>query len=274
MCKVLEVSVSGYYKWKQGLFGSSTGKNLLNIDKEIRVVWEQSQKRYGAPKIQQELAGRGIRSSRQRIQRRMKKMGIRSSWRKKYRPATTDSNHPFPVSENMLNRDFTAENLAQKWVGDITYLRYSGGWSYLTVVIDLADHQVVGWTLSKDMTDDSTTIAAFRRAAFRRKPGEKMIFHSDRGSQYASADFRKELAGYTISQSMSRRGNCWDIAVAESFFNVLKRELLVKTEKLNFDQLKTELFTFIELWYNRKRIHSVIGFITPYEMGNRLAKIA
>ena len=271
MCKVLTVSRSGYYNWCNS---KPVGRKRTDIDRLIRQLWLESRKRYGAPKIRAELARQGVKVSRQRVQRRMKVMGIRSQYRKKYRPATTQSDHNRGYSPNILNRQFTSDQLATKWVSDITYLKSRNGWIYLTMILDLADHKVVGWSVSPDLSDDNTVIAAYKEAVTRRKPKPGLIFHSDRGSQYASIDFRGLLKTNHVVQSMSRKGNCWDNAVAESFFKILKTELSVDSTGFSLSQWKSVLFEYIEIWYNRKRIHSSLGYFTPAEKESQLINVA
>lgn len=274
MCRVLKVSRSGYYQWKQRPEAmKQSAPSKFQIDKAITEIWRNSKMRYGAPRIRAELNKRGIKASRQRIQRRMKQLGLSCVYQKKYK-AVTSSNHKLPISPNVLNRQFEYKELSKAWVSDITYLRSGERWVYLTTVMDLADRQIIGWSLSADMTDDQTVIAAFKAAVTRRKPNEEMIFHSDRGSQYASADFRKLLGNYNVVQSMSRKGNCWDNAVAESFFKTLKTELRDEYKKLSGSDLKTKLFEYIEIWYNRKRLHSTLDYKTPAEMEKLIQPVA
>lgn len=272
LCRILRVNRSGYYRWKAGL--KVRKQRWPEIDEKVKVIWSGSKSRYGAPKIRQELLLLGIPVSRQRVQRRMKALEIRSKYRKKYRPVTTTSNHKKSISPNLLNREFESNRLGEKWVSDITYLKCQTRWVYLTTVMDLADHQIVGWSLSRDMRDDTTTLLAFSNAVERRNPLDQMIFHSDRGSQYASDDFRKLLESKNVRQSMSRKGNCWDNAVAEAFFRILKAELPENYTTLSFENLKSLLFDFIEIWYNRKRIHSTLGYFTPAQMELILNRVA
>jgi len=179
---------------------------------------------------------------------------------------TTDSSHSYAIAENLLGRDFSAGALSQKWVGDITYIKTASGWTYLTTVIDLADRKVVGWSFSNDMTAGNTTVKALAMAIKNRgiKPG--LIFHSDRGIQYACDEFKLMLNKNGIKQSMSRKGNCWDNAVAESFFKTLKTECIYQHKFPNRELAKLEVFRYIEGFYHAKRIHSAIGYRTPNEM--------
>ena len=273
MCQYLNVSRSGYYRWKKKESDSAMTAGSGSIDTNIHQIWMQSKQRYGAPKIRMELAKGGVKASRQRVQRRMRIMGIRCMYHRKYRP-TTDSGHELAVSQNLLRRQFNPTELAKVWVSDITYLRHQSGWSYLTTVMDLADRQIIGWSIAQDMSAESTVMAAFEMALTKRCPGKDMIFHSDRGSQYACRAFRDLLLNYDICQSMSRKGNCWDNAVAESFFRILKTELPEGSHRLNREHLRLLIFEYIEIWYNRQRIHSSLAYKTPSEMESLIKQVA
>ena len=220
MCRVLEVSRSGYYRW---LKRKPSQRDIDNqrLNAEIREIYDGSKGRYGSPKITQELQDRGYRVSKNRVARRMRDAGLRSKVRRKYR-VTTDSKHHFPVAPNLLERNFTAEAPDKVWVSDITYLATRSGWLYLTVIIDLFSRMVVGWALSSSLSHEMV-VTALKRAIKRRRPGDGLIFHSDRGVQYACTDFRKELGKHRFVQSMSRKGDCWDNAVAESCFCLNKK---------------------------------------------------
>ncbi|PHN01554.1 IS3 family transposase, partial [Flavilitoribacter nigricans] len=199
-------------------------------------------------------------------------LSIRAKAAKKY-VVTTQSKHDEPIAPNILNRDFAAQTPATKWVSDITYFRINRQWCYLTVILDLADRYVVGWTISDRMSSKKTTEAAFKRAIANRPPRKGMIFHSDRGVQYACDDFRRLLNSCGCQQSMSRKGNCWDNAVAESFFKTIKTECIMKHHFTSKEQAFTVLFRYIEGWYNTRRIHSGIGGISPKEMYYRLTQL-
>lgn len=262
MCKVLKVSVSGYYYWlKHPISTREIKQQALLAD--IHKVYEDSKKRYGSPRITTELRELGIWASRPRVARLMKKANIKSIIRKKYRIQTTDSNHEYAVAENHLNRDFTASDTGQKWVSDLTYIRTGEGWLYLTAILDLADRKVVGWSMSDTMKTSDTTIPAWKMALNNRPIKQDLLFHSDRGVQYACTDFKAQLKGLPVLQSMSRKGNCWDNAVAESFFKTLKTELVYHEEYLTRAQARLAIFEYIEGWYNRKRRHSALGNNSP-----------
>ena len=198
----------------------------------------------------------------------MRSEGIRSIVHKKFKVVTTVSKHNYPIAENLINRDFKATEPGKVWVSDITYIRTVQGWLYLTIIMDLFDRKIIGWSLSKTLTAKDTVVAAWRMALINRPLRGRLIFHSDRGVQYACADFRNELKGKPVDQSMSRKGDCWDNAVAESFFKILKSELVRHTHFISRQQAKVEVFKFIEIWYNRKRIHAYLGYLTPEDFGN------
>lgn len=200
----------------------------------------------------------------------MRKMGLKSIVRKKYRVQTTDSKHAYQVSKNHLNRDFTAERVAQKWVSDLTYIKTAEGWIYLTAILDLADRKVVGWALSETMKAEDTSIAAWKMALKYRPITNSLLFHSDRGVQYACNEFRKHLIDLPVLQSMSGKGDCWDNAPAESFFKTFKTEMVYHRKFKSKKEAKLAVFEYIEVWYNRKRRHSSLGFLTPDEFCNRL----
>lgn len=271
MCRSLEVSRSGYYRWLQRSHQPACQR--MSIDDSIRHIWLASHKRYGSPKIRMELFKKGIIASRARVQRRMKAMNIRCRYRRTFR-ITTDSQHSLPIAKNLLAQQFNPTKLSQAWVSDITYVRHKTGWLYLTIVMDLADRQIIGWALSADLSAASTVVPAFRMATQKRHPSQSMIFHSDRGCQYASDTFRHLLADCSIRQSMSRKDNCWDNAVAESFFKTLKAELPKNSSQMLQRELHTAIFEFIEIWYNRQRIHASLTYKTPCEKECELKQVA
>jgi len=263
MCKVLEVSRSGYYRW---LNGGPSARALINTDltRRIRTVHEQSRKTYGSPRITHELREQGVNVSRPRVARLMKAAGIRSCIGKKYRVCTTDSNHRFQVAQNLLDRNFDTDTIGKAWVSDITYVRTTQGWSYLTTVIDLADRMVVGWALSRSMQATHTSVAAWKMALTARPVTTEIIFHSDRGVQYACGEFTRLLkANPRVKQSMSRKGNCWDNAVAESFFKTLKSECTNRQKFNTRKEAEIAIFDYIETWYNTHRRHSSCNNWSP-----------
>lgn len=276
MCKVLKVSRSCYYRWYSG---GVSKRELENIEftKLIKKIFYESKQRYGSPRIAAELRKQGYLISKIRVSKLMKLNYLRSKVKRKYR-VTTDSNHKFFISKNHLNREFTPATLNEVWVSDITYVRTAQGWLYLTTIIDLYDRQVIGWALSSNLSTKRTIIPAWRMALSKRNITKPLIFHSDRGVQYASNLFRKHLKNNElITQSMSRKGNCWDNAVAESFFKTLKTELIYHEKYESILQAKTSIFEYIEIWYNRKRLHSSLGYKTPLEVElefNKLKDVA
>jgi len=228
MSEVFGVSRSGYYSWTGREPSDRTQENrrLLRL---IKKIWLKSGKTYGSPRIHQQLLREGETASRPRVARLMRKEGIQSQIRPKW-VATTDSKHQLPVAPNLLDQDFTADRLDQVWVSDITYIPSRQGWLYLTTIMDLADRQILGWSFSEGMSANETIIPSWKEAIRRRLPQEELIFHSDRGIQYACQEFSKLLdARPLVRQSMSRKGNCWDNAPAESFFKTFKAELPIRT---------------------------------------------
>ena len=274
MCKAFKVSKSGYYQWLYRK-PSARAEETQKIKKMIKSVYRDSKGRYGSPRITEELKSRGVKVSRPRVARMMKSEGIQSIVRKKYKVSTTDSNHEHAISENHLDRNFKADKPGQKWVSDITYIHTQQGWLYLTIILDLYDRKIIGWAMSDNLTTKDTVLAAWQMALINRSINGHLIFHSDRGVQYASKEFRNELKGKPITQSMSRKGNCWDNAVAENFFKILKSELIYHHHFFSLQYAKKEVFEFIEIWYNRKRRHSYLGYLTPAEFEeNQLLNVA
>jgi transposase InsO family protein len=262
MCRVLRASRSGYYEWRKG----RVHPRLLRrqeLLKEIKKLFEESRGTYGSPRITRELRKTGIVVNENTVAKIMKENGIQAKQRKKFK-ATTDSNHNLPVAKNRLKRNFKTTKPNQVWVSDITYIRTGEGWLYLAVFIDLFSRKVVGWSMSERMTAD-LAVNAFRMALFRQKRKAPKLVHSDRGSQYASEAFRKELKAHRTKRSMSRKGNCWDNAVAESFFGTLKTELVHHERFKTREQARMNIFDYIETFYNRRRLHSYLNYLSPEE---------
>lgn len=264
MCSVFKVSGSGYYYWLKHPIGQRAHKQTELLI-HIKQIFQKSRCRYGSPRIAAELSVQGIKASRPRVARLMRKAHIQSLIRKKYKVQTTDSTHVFTLAENLLNRDFSADRLGQKWVSDLTYIRTGQGWLYLTTVLDLADRKIIGWALSDTMEASQTSVPAWKMAVKNRPITSQLIFHSDRGIQYACSEFRSQFTGMPILQSMSRKGNCWDNAVAESFFKSMKTEMVYHVKFETRRQAKLAVFEYIEVWYNRERRHSTLGYLTPCE---------
>lgn len=262
MCKVLGVSSSSYYYWLKypvSLTELKSQELLVHINR----VYQKIRCRYGSPRITIELRASGIWVSRPRVARIMKRANLKSIVRRKYRVQTTDSRHTYALSENYLERDFTTERLGQKWVSDLTYLKTSEGWLYLTTLMNIADRKAIGWALSETMKAGDTTVAPFKMATKNRPIVQPLLFHSDRGVQYACNEFTEQLKIRPIKQSISRKRNCWDNAVAESFFKTLKTEMVYHRSFPTKAEAKLAVFEYIEDWYNRQRRHSALGYLTP-----------
>lgn len=261
MCDALAVSVSGYRSWKRG--GTPERKRLTEAQMLalIRAIHAELKGAYGSPRIKKELRDRGFPASKERVERLMRENGIRARHKRRFK-ATTDSKHSLPVAPNLLERDFTPAAPNRAWTADMTYIWTDEGWLYLAVVIDLFNREVVGWSIKPRMTAD-IVIDALAMAWFRRKPAPGLVHHSDRGSQYASHAFQARLKAYGMTCSMSRKGNCWDNAPSESFFNSLKNERVHGTRYSTRAAAEADLFDYIEPFYNRKRHHSTLGYASP-----------
>jgi putative transposase len=263
MCEVLAVSLSGWRAWKSG--GTPHGKRLSDAQllALIRSIHAEFKGAYGSPRMLDELHERGFAAGKARVERLMRENGIRARHKRRFK-ATTDSNHDLPVAPNLLERDFAPSAPNRVWSADLTYLWTDEGWLYLAVVIDLFNREVVGWSIKPRMCAD-IVIDALTMAWFRRRPEPGLIHHSDRGSQYASQAFQKQLAHYGMICSMSRRGNCWDNAPTESFFNSLKNERVHGQRYRTRAQAKADVFSYIEPFYNRRRRHSTLGSRSPMQ---------
>ena len=265
MAGVFGVSRGAYYRWaRDGVSGRREAADAETV-RLIREIVLRHHRRYGSPRVRQELREcHGKRVSLKRVARLMRENGLNARVRGK-RVATTDVRHNLAVCENILNREFKAEKGGQKWVSDITYLRTSGGFVYLTVVLDLYDRNVLGWAMSCSLEAADTTVAALQMAVSNRAPLEGLIFHSDRGVQYCSRSFRDVLSARCpfVRQSMSRKGNCWDNASAESFFKTLKRELETLDGRHSAAEVRQSVFLYIEAYYNRIRMHSALDYVAP-----------
>lgn len=259
MAKVLKFSRSGFYKRKNRKPGIRETEDEIYL-KEIREI-QREFRGPGIRKTWEEMRIRLYRVGKDWILRIMKTNGIHSKIRKKFKAQTTDSSHKFPVSPDLLKRNFKPENPNKIWVSDITYVRTGNRFMYLCIVMDLFSRKIVGWSM-KDSMEAEICISALRMAVHSRISEEGLIFHSDRGVQYASREFREELKMHGMIQSMSRKGNCWDNAVAESFFSILKNEMEFNVF-LNSVEAKKYIFDFIEAFYNRKRTHSFLGYRSP-----------
>ncbi|WP_244917140.1 IS3 family transposase [Paenibacillus castaneae] len=261
MCKVMEISRSGYYKWKLAKPSEQKLRKAAVIER-INYHFHDTKGIYGSPKITHMLSLEGINTCERTVSNYMNEVGLRSCVSRKFRVNTTDSNHDQPVAPNILNQQFATEEPNRVWAADITYIPCREGRLYLASVLDLCTREIVGWRLAARMTVE-LVLGALEDAFKTKKPKKGLIHHSDRGSQYASAEYREKLSSYKMTASMSRKGNCYDNASMESFHSVLKKELVYcktfKTKKQAYD----EIFQYIELFYNRKRIHSSLGYLSP-----------
>ena len=263
-CRVLQVSVAGYHEHFVRRASTAQRRHLSDdaLLVHIKVIHAQSRGGYGWPRIWKELLARGIQVGKQRVQKLMQLHGIRAKGKRRFK-VTTDSNHKLPIAPNVLNREFTVAVPDKVWVGDITYIATDEGWLFLAVVLDLFSRQVVGWSLREEITRD-IVIDALRMAWFKRHPSKDggLIFHSDRGSQYASRDFTDVLKEYGITPSMSRRGNCWDNACSETLFGSLKVERLHGQRFKTRRHARDETIAWL-LWYNCTRLHSMLAYGSP-----------
>jgi len=262
MCNVLNISRSGYYSWLKNKPSKREVENRELLD-QIHRIHHESRKTYGSPRITAELRSCDIFVSRPRVARLMKKANIRSKTVKKFK-VTTDSKHQYKIMDNKLNRAFKVDRIGKVWVSDITYIPTVQGWLYLTIIMDLADRRIIGWSISDSLKTSETVTPAWKMAIINRPISENLIFHSDRGVQYSCNEFTTLLDAYSnLTRSMSRKGDCWDNAVAESFFKTIKTELVYDHQFLTKRQAKLEIFDYIEIWYNRKRRHSALGYLSP-----------
>lgn len=260
MCRILGVSVSGYYAWSHRR-QSPHDQRDQQLGQQIQVIHHQSRKAYGCPRIHAELQARGVRCSRKRVGRLMRQHGL-THQRKRRTIRTTDSNHANPVAPNLLNQEFTATEPNSKWVTDITYVATDEGWLYLAALQDVYSRRIVGWAMSEHC-DETLVTCALQMALARRVPAERMVHHSDRGSQYTSKGYQALLREHGIQLSMSRTGNCYDNALVESLWARLKVECLYEQRFQTHRQARSAIFDYIEVFYNRQRRHSSLGYLSP-----------
>jgi putative transposase len=262
MCRVLRVSRSGYYTWKQR---PPSSRELANMEllAQIRAAYQLSRKTYGSPRIHAYLRRKGVFCGRNRVARLMKLHRIAARKAHKWHPMTTRQFPGARIAPNLLNREFEASRPNQKWVSDITYIDTAEGWLYLASILDLHSRLVVGWAMA-DQMDEALVENAWQMAIFNRQPVQGLLHHSDRGSQYTSEAYRQQLADLECRVSMSRTGNCYDNAVAESFFATLKTECAA-TQFEGKVAARSAIFAYIEGWYNRQRLHSSLGYLSPVE---------
>jgi transposase InsO family protein len=262
MCEQLGVSRSGYYAWRSRA-PSSRAIEDEQLAAEVSAIYEENKGRYGSPRILNELKDRKRPTSRKRVARLMKRQGLAGRRRRRAR-RTTDSNHAFPVADNLVERNFTVDAPNVVWVTDITYVWTREGWMYLAAIIDLFSRAVVGWQMSERI-DTKLCLDALQMAVKKRRPPPGLVHHSDRGSQYASSEYRRALEEHGIACSMSRKGDCWDNAVAESFWGTIKAELLDDMDLASRAEARRVVFEYIEVFYNRRRRHSSIAYRSPFQ---------
>lgn len=274
MCEVLEVSRSGYYAWRSR--PPSARKNAdSRLVVDIAAAHARSRRRYGSPRVHRALRRKGIRVGRKRVERLMREKGLVGRRKRRFR-RTTDSNHTHPIAPNILARRFTPASPNEIWAGDVTYIATHEGWAYLAVLLDLCSRRVVGWAFSES-NDTELALAALRRAVGGRHAiPAGLIHHTDRGSPYASAEYREALKSHAMLQSMSRRGDCWDNAVAESFFATLRAELVDDETYRTRRAAESSIGDYIERFYNAERLHSHIDYVSPieFELKMKLGEIA
>jgi putative transposase len=263
LCEVLAVSTSGYRAWRRGGTPDSARVSDVRAVVLMKGIHGEFKAAYGSRRMHRELRVRGHRLGLERVERLMRSNGIRARHKRRFK-ATTDSKHSMPVAPNLLARQFAPEAPNRVWTGDITYIATGEGWLYLAVVIDLFNREVIGWSIKPRMTADIVT-DALAMAWFRRRPLAGLIFHSDRGSQYASQAMRDKLAEYGMTASMSRKGNCWDNAPTESFFNSLKNERVHGARYETRAAAEADLFEYIAVFYNRRRLHSTLDYCSPIQ---------
>ena len=262
MCRALQVSSAGYYAWGHRPESRRAQRNRALLER-IRVLHAKSRRTYGSPRLTRDLREAGYPVSENRVARLMRAHALRAKTVKKWK-ATTDSAHQLPVAANTLDRQFTVNQPDRVWAGDISYVWTDESWLYLAVVLDLYSRAVIGWAMGPRLTAGLAT-GALTMALWRRKPGKELLHHSDRGVQYAAHDYQRRLADAGITCSMSRQGNCWDNACVESFFSTLKKELIHHRRYRTRAEAKPDIFEYIEVFYNRQRRHSTLGYRSPAE---------
>jgi transposase InsO family protein len=269
MCRVLKVSPSDYYAWRSR---PESPRAIANrgLLQEVQRLQVQHHGRYGSPRIHAALCAEGHRVSRGRVERLMHRHGIRALARRRFRPATTDSRHQLPIAPNLLQQKFTVFAPNRVWLADITYIPTGEGWLYLAAVMDLATRKVVGWAMRDHMRTE-LTLGALIMAAQRQRPGPGLVHHSDRGSQYAAEAYVRHLTVMDAKASMSRTGCCYDNAPMESFFHSLKVELVHQQRWTTREEARQDLFVYIESYYNRQRIHSALGYLTPKQAERKMS---
>lgn len=264
LCRTLEVSRQGYYAYVKRPASPRVTRDA-ELQEHVRAAFRGSKGRYGSPRVRRQLRDEGLPASKRRIERIMRALGLSARPQRRWRVTTTQVDRSSPVAANVLNRDFTATRPNERWVTDITYVWTDEGWCYLAVILDLFSRAVVGWALAPSLSTE-LAMTALRMALQRRRPEAGLLHHSDRGCQYTSFEYRTALAQHVVTVSMSRKGNCWDNAVAESFFATLKNELVYRRSWPTRLELRAAVFEYVEVFYNRRRLHSSLGYKTPSEI--------
>jgi len=263
LCRALDVSRGGYWSWRGRRPSARTLDDSLLLA-DVKRIYGDGRGNYGSPRIHDALSKEGAKCGRKRVERLMRQSGLKAKHKRKYKPASTDSTHKLPVAENLLDRQFEQAKPNQAWVADTTYVWTGEGWLYLAVMLDLFSRRVVGWAMGAS-NDTGLVLRALHMAAQRRRPPRGLIHHADRGSTYASGDYQAALRDYGMISSMSRKGNCWDNAVMESWFHTLKVEMVHDTKFATRREATAAIFEYMEAFYNRKRICMVIGGFAPAE---------
>jgi len=263
MCRLLEVQASGYYAWTVRSPCQREARKLQLIE-SIRLVHERSHGSHGSPRVHQALRKQGMSCSRKQVEKLMKQEQIRSTRHRRFRVKTTDSNHAYPLAANLLERQFEQEKLNQVWVGDITYVATDEGWLYVASVMDLCSRRIIGWSTADHLRAELAT-EALMKAVRQRCPTDGLLHHSDRGVQYACGEYQALLERHGITCSMSRSGNCHDNASMESFFKTFKVELVYQERYANREEARRSIHSYIEVFYNRQRLHSSLGYCSPVE---------
>jgi transposase InsO family protein len=269
LCAALGVSPSGYYDWLKRQ--AQPGPRALQdraLSRQIADIHLQSRKTYGSPRVQAKLRQKGQRHGRNRISRLMRQQDLCGRQKARYRVATTDSHHDQPIAPNLLAQAPKPSGPNQIWVADVTYLKTQSGWLFLAAILDLYSRRIVGWSMSQ-RNDTALVLNALAMALCQRNPPAQLLFHSDRGIQYAAGDYRRALSQAGLIASMSRKGNCYDNATMESFWSTLKLELIYRLELADPAQARSEIFDFIEAFYNRQRIHSALSYLSPVDFENK-----
>jgi len=267
MCDALEVCRSGYYSWVKGSISKRAMENEKILEEIKRIRMNKRKKVYGAPRMHQELLAKGFKCGKNRVARIMTNNGIRSIIKRKWK-ASTGSRHDYPLANDLVQQNFNAGRINELWTADITYIWTNEGWLYLAVVLDAFSRKIVGWSIRKDLSKE-IVLRALKAASLKRQVDSKLIFHSDQGSHFACFAVQESLRNLGFDQSMSRRGNCYDNAITESFFHTLKVELVYQEKFRTRKEAKLAVFEYIEAFYNRERRHSTLDYLSPEEFEKR-----